>query len=377
MRRRHRSANFFRKLRTLAAAIHGLALTCTAAQAAGLGHAGHAASGDASMLPGDLLLFPDLTGIVRYDQEPQKKLSTGDVIPAINVFYTTDYQRFRFLGEWLVSSKTHNLERFQLGLHIGDESTLWLGRFHNPIGYWNMQFHHGAFLQSTISRPGIMAFETAGGVIPNHLTGFLWEGVHQLDEGGVYYTIGAGAGPQINRGLEAFNLVEPAGSHRPAASFRLGYQPVSFGVDEYGISGAYNQIHSDELAVNNVTQYVATAYANHQIDAVTLLSELVYVNNRLENPHGGAKNDDFLSAYGQVEWEVMPRWTLVGRVEGTFGANHDPYLAMFPKFVDDRFMGAVRYKVNNNMALKVEASRDHLRDDHFGVVMFQWSAVFP
>ena len=69
MRRRHRSANFFRKLRTLAAAIHGLALTCTAAQAAGLGHAGHAASGDASMLPGDLLLFPDLTGIVRYDQE--------------------------------------------------------------------------------------------------------------------------------------------------------------------------------------------------------------------------------------------------------------------------------------------------------------------
>ena len=210
-------------------------------------------AGQPSGLPGDFLLFPDLTGIVRYDQEPRKKFSNGDVIPAINVFYTADYQGFRFLGEWLVSTKTHNLERFQLGAHLGEDATIWLGRFHNPIGYWNMQFHHGAFLQTTISRPGIMAFETAGGVIPNHLTGFLWEGLHQQGEGGLYYTVGAGAGPQINKGLEAFNLVEPGGSHRPGASFRLGYQPVSYGIDEVGVSGAYNQIHSDELAVKNVT----------------------------------------------------------------------------------------------------------------------------
>ncbi|WKJ89265.1 hypothetical protein QZJ86_14690 [Methylomonas montana] len=347
------------------------------AMAFAAGHMGHMSIHDSSGLPGDFLLFPDVTGIVRYDQEPRKKLSNSEVIPAINVFYTADYQRFRFLGEWLVSTKTHNLERFQLGVHVGEDASLWLGRFHNPIGYWNMQFHHGAFLQTTISRPGIMAFETAGGVIPNHLTGFLWEGVRQFGEAGVYYTVGAGAGPQINKGLEAFNLIEPGGSHRPSASFRLGYQPVSYGIDEFGVSGAYNQIHSDELSVKNVNQFVASAYANKQIDSVRLLSEVVYVNNSLESPQGAKAYDDFLSAYGQVEWALHPRWTLVGRVEGTFGASNDPYLAMFPKFVEDRFLGGVRYQVNHNMALKLEASRDHLRDDHFGQVMFQWSAVFP
>ncbi|TCV85686.1 MULTISPECIES: hypothetical protein [Methylomonas] len=351
--------------------------TVVPAIAVAAGHMGHMSSNTASGLPGDFLLFPAVTGIERFDQEPRKKLSTGDVIPEINVFYTTDYQRFRFLGEWLVSTKTHNLERFQLGMHVGDEATLWLGRFHNPIGYWNMQFHHGAFLQTTITRPGIMAFETAGGVIPNHLTGFLWEGVHDLGEGGLYYTVGAGAGPQINKGLEAFNLIEPGGSRRPGVSFRLGYQPISYGVDEFGVSGAYNQIHSDELAVKNVNQFVASAYANKQIQSVRLLSEIVYVNNTLESPLGGKTYDDFLSAYGQVEWELNPTWTLVGRVEGSFGASHDPYLAMFPKFVEDRFLGGVRYKLNHTNALKLEASRDHLRDDHFGQVMFQWSAVFP
>jgi hypothetical protein len=347
------------------------------ATAVASGHTGHMSGDDASGLPGDFLLFPAVTGIVRFDQEPQKKLSNSDVIPELNMFYTMDYQRFRFLGEWLVSTKTHNLERFQLGLHAGDEATVWLGRFHNPIGYWNMQFHHGGFLQTTITRPGIMAFETAGGVIPNHLTGFLWEGLHELGEGGLYYTVGAGAGPQINKGLEAFNLVEPGGSHRPGVSFRLGYQPISYGIDEIGVSGAYNQIHSDELAVKNVNQFVASAYANRQIDSVRLLSEVVYLNNTLESPLGGKTHDDFLSAYGQVEWQLNPTWTLVGRVEGTFGARNDPYLAMFPKYVEDRFLGGVRFKLNHSNALKVEASRDHLRNDHFGQVMFQWSAVFP
>lgn len=367
------------KLKTLSGAIVyflcGFATIIPSMTAAG--HMDHMSSNGASGLPGDFLLFPALTSIVRFDQEPRKKLSDSDVIPEINVFYTTDYQRFRFLGEWLVSTKTHNLERFQLGMHVGDEATLWLGRFHNPIGYWNMQFHHGGFLQTTITRPGIMAFETAGGVIPNHLTGFLWEGVHDLSEGGLYYSVGAGAGPQINKGLEAFNLIEPGGSRRPGVTFRLGYQPISYGVDEFGISGAYNQIHSDELAVKNVNQFVASAYANKQVQSVRLLSEIVYVNNTLESPLGARTHDDFLSAYGQVEWELDQTWTLVGRVEGSFGASHDPYLAMFPKFVEDRFLGGVRYKLNHTNALKLEASRDHLRDDHFGQVMFQWSAVFP
>ncbi len=339
-------------------------------------HSGHTSAAQSTGLPGDLLLFPDVTVIGRFDQGPQHRLAESQIIPAINVFYTADYGRFRFLGEWLVSTKTHNLERFQLGLHL-EESSLWLGRFHNPIGYWNMQFHHGGFLQDTISRPGIMAFETAGGIIPNHLTGFLWEGIRQFDEAGLYYTVGVGAGPQYNRGLEAFNLVEPGGSHHPGVSFRLGYQPVSYGVDEFGISGAYNQIHSDAPAYEQVEQFVATAYANKQFNSLRLTSEVVYVNNQLDGRLGGKASGDFVNAYAQLEWAFHPDWTLIGRAEGTMGDHNDPYLALFPTYVQDRLLGGMRYNVTHNTAVKLELSQEHLRDDRFGQVMFQWSAVFP
>jgi len=340
------------------------------------GHTGHSSFKTSSRLPGDFLIFTDVTTISRFDQEPAHKLNDNEVIPAINFFYTFDYKRFRFLGEWLVSSKSRNLERLQLGLHLG-ESSLWLGRFHNPIGYWNMQFHHGAFLQTTISRPGIMTFETAGGALPNHLTGFLFEGVHEFSKAGLYYTLGAGAGPGLTNRLRPLNILEPGGSHRPAASFRLGYQPISYGADEIGISAAYTEIPIDLDNLNQTKQFVASVYANLQFDSIHVLSEAVYVHNRLNSYRGGRTENDFINAYGQLEWNFRPEWTLFGRVEGTFGGNNDPYLDLFPKYVEDRFLGGMRYTLNRNMALKVEVSQDHLRNDRFGQVMFQWSALFP
>jgi hypothetical protein len=341
------------------------------------GHMDHlSAENDGESLPGDLLLFPDFTSISRTDQEPRRKLGDNALIPELNVFYTADYQKFRFLGEWLLNTNTHNLERIQFGLHTG-ESSVWIGRFHNPIGYWNMQYHHGAFLQTSITRPGIMAFETSGGVIPNHLTGLMWEGIHQMGEAGIYYTLGAGAGPDLTTGLGAFNVLEPSGSHRPAASFRLGYQPVSYGIDELGASVAYTQIPIKRGDLNQSDQFVASLYANKQFDSVRFLSELMYVHNRFDLPLSGKRESEFINAYGQLEWDFQANWTLFSRVEGTFNGHYDPYLALFPKYVQDRFLGGMRYIPIHNMAFKLEVSQDHLRDDRFAQVMLQWSALFP
>ncbi|MGZ8189975.1 MAG: hypothetical protein ACXWTS_01950 [Methylococcaceae bacterium] len=340
------------------------------------GHEGHVFANRPKWLFGDLLFFPDVTTVSHFDHEPASSLHDNEIIPAINLFYTVDYKQFRFLGEWFLNTKTHNLERLQLGWHLG-ESSLWLGRFHNPIGYWNMQYHHAAFLQTTVSRPGIMAFETAGGVIPNHLTGFLFEGIHELDKAGLYYTLGVGAGPDLTTGLDAFNIIEPHGSHRPGVSFRLGYQPISYGTDEIGLSAAYTEIPSDRTDVNEVKQVVAGIYGNRQFDNYRILSEVVYVHNWLELSLAANETSDFLNAYGQLEWDFQQDWTLFGRLEGTLGAHNDPYLVMFPKFVENRFMGGIRYKLNHNMALKLEASQDHVRNDSYGQVMVQWSAIFP
>lgn len=353
-----------------------LMMACLQKEAAAAGHMGHM-SAKASALPGDILLFPDLTFVSRFDQGPAHRVNDNEFIPELNLFYTFDYKRFRFLGEWLVSTKSHNLERIQLGLNLG-EASLWLARFHNPIGYWNTQYHHGGFLQNTVSRPGIMTFETAGGPIPNHLTGLLLEGIHEFGKAGLYYSVGAGAGPDYSKRLQAFNIVEPGGTHLPGATLRLGYQPVSYGEDEVGFSTAYTEIPIDGANFKLVKQFVASVYANWHIHNVHALGEAVYVSNQLDRyPLGGKTSNDFFNAYGQLEWDVHPDWILIGRLEGTLGARHDPYLELFPKFVEDRILAGVRYKLSQNMALKLEVSRDHVRDDHYGQAMFQWSAIFP
>lgn len=342
------------------------------------GHSSHSPSSNNWNIPGNFLLFPDLSVFSRFDQYPTRAMAKTEIIPALNAFYTFDYQKLRFLGEWLLSTKSHNMERLQFGVHLGDEASLWLGRFHNPIGYWNMQYHHAAILQTTISRPGIMTFETFGGVIPNHLTGLLLEGVHEVGNAGIYYTLAAGAGPDLLASkLSPFNIFEPGGSHRPGASFRLGYQPSSYGTDEVGISAAYTEMPGDKVQYGPIRQFVASLYGNWQIDQINLLSEALYVNDWMDLIQGGNTSNDFVNAYLQVGWDVSTAWTLYGRLEGTLGSRNDPYLKLFPKYVEDRILGGVRYKINPGMALKLEASQDHLRDDRFGQVMFQWSAVFP
>lgn len=325
---------------------------------------------------GDLLIFPDTTVISRFGQESSNHQADSEIIPELNVFYTADYQGFRFLGEWLLSTKSHNMERLQLGVHIGD-SSLWLGRFHSPIGFWNMQYHHAAVLQTSISRPGVMMFETSGGVIPNHLTGLLLEGIHEAGLSGFYYSLGVGAGPELNTQLLPFNIFEPSGSHRPGVAFRVGYQPISYGIDEIGVSIAYTELPGDKIGIVEAQQFVATAYSNWQFNNVQLTGEIIYANNQLDINPSAHHADDFVNGYGQLAWTFHRDWTLYGRVEGTLGAKNNAYLNLFSNYVEDRVLGGIRYDLNRNMAFKIEATRDQLKGNEFGQFLFQWSAVFP
>jgi len=116
---------------------------------------------------GDLMLFPALLSShldKTVNGQVQNKLQ-----PEVDIFYSTDRDRLRFLAEYLVRDDEHEMERMQLGWLVHPTATLWLGRFHSPLGFWNSEHHHGAYMQTTISRPSILAFEDGGGVLPTHI----------------------------------------------------------------------------------------------------------------------------------------------------------------------------------------------------------------
>src|SRR3954462_3587166 len=81
------------------------------------------------------------------------------------------------------------IERSIIRFDQSDKLKLSFGRFHTPINYWNTAFHHGSWLQTTVSKPSLVST-----FIPIHFVGLLSEGV--LPAGGLNlnYTAGVGNG---------------------------------------------------------------------------------------------------------------------------------------------------------------------------------------
>ncbi len=90
-----------------------------------------------------------------------------------------------------------DMERLQLGYLVNDAVTLWAGRFHTPFGWWNTAFHHGANLQTSISRPRFIDFEDKGGFIPAHSVGVWASGKTPLAGAKISYDAFLANGPRI------------------------------------------------------------------------------------------------------------------------------------------------------------------------------------
>jgi hypothetical protein len=87
---------------------------------------------------------------------------------------------------------TVEVERSIIRYDYNDYFKISFGRFHTPIGYWNTAFHHGAWLQTSISRPEMIKF--GGTFIPVHFVGFLAEGSIPSGGAGLGYSFGVGNG---------------------------------------------------------------------------------------------------------------------------------------------------------------------------------------
>lgn len=84
------------------------------------------------------------------------------------------------------------VERLMIRYDLNDYFKLSFGRYHTPINYWNTAFHHGAWLQTTISRPEMTQF--GGSFIPVHFVGALVEGSVPANGWNLNYNVGVGNG---------------------------------------------------------------------------------------------------------------------------------------------------------------------------------------
>lgn len=336
------------------------------------------------MLPveaADLLLFPSITAT--HQSKTDAELADKKFVPAVDIFYSTEFNQAFFLAEYLASSNENELERLQLGWHILPGKTLWVGRFHNAISFWNTQTHHGDFLQSSLTRPSIANYEDEFGPLPAHISGFLLESARTAGDSEINYTAGIGIGPTYNSTLRPLDLLNPQHPGKVAASFRLGYQPEVGNPDQLGAALGYARIPvMNVVQINEVRQSILSTFLNIEKNKFHLIGELFVFQNRVS---GLANTNSYttVSAYLQPEYKLdeSGRTTVFGRFESTPNAEKDKYLTLFPEFSRSQVVLGFRFDLTPSQAVKVEAGRSHRLDindpTYVNFISAQWSMILP
>lgn len=331
-----------------------------------------------SALPEGLLIFQSFNTEHLSDLPAGSDADKEDATLSINVFYSFDRGDFRFLGEYFKDKEESELERLQLGWDLSESSTLWIGRYHNPIGYWNVQFHHGQYLQTSISRPGIIPFEDEGGVQPVHITGLLLEGSRDRQDGVFVYAVSLGAGTQLtDDGLEPLDLFNPdALSHGISFTTQLSWQPDASSESLTGLSFGYTVMPSDVTGISEVKQTHASVFTNQEFGDWRVIAALTYLHNRVDRKGAQNRSSSFTNVYTQLEYNWNDKWTAFSRIEESFSENRDFYLSLFPDFTISRRTAGVRYEFSSSQAITLETGKDTTQSDSFNTLSLQWSMLF-
>jgi len=336
----------------------------------------------------DMLVFLSIEGHeMRSTQNPE--LDGFSSHATADFLYSYNSERFRFLAEYILSSSEDELERIKAAWRIDDRTLLWLGRFHAISNYWTTEYHHGQYMQTSISRPGLEEWEDESGPMPSHVTGLSLEHDFFLsEESAMSLGLAAGLAPKFEGvHLEPFDVLNPESGHELSLSGRLVYRPDVLSMKQIGLAVAHNDIavvsdsNPNLTDLNTILQTTVGIFSNWQWQDWALSTNWVWFDIEMQYLDRDV-DDSFLMGYVQGEYDVSDNWTVFGRVE--LGDNEDgsPYLQLLPNVIAHRHMLGVRWDIADSHALTLELADTSTQGeasnhDSFKEIRIQWSAVFP
>ena len=241
------------------------------------------------------------------------------------------------------------VERVSLRYDFDDRLKVSVGRFHTPVNYWNTAFHHGLWLQTTISRPEMI--RGGGAFQPVHFVGLMAEGSVSASAIQLGYNVGIGNGrdTHIERGGDAG---DPHSSGawvakafvRPSALFGL----------EVGGSVYGDEIIADEARTG---ERILSGYVALTRESPEIISEYARVRHRDEG-RGVAYDSDAFYAQVAYRFERLPRWKPYYRFEKVVTPEEDPLIENLSVTLSTT---GVRYELSEFAALKAEYRHERRR----------------
>lgn len=332
----------------------------------------------------DWLFF--LTGQERVrsdaDIAPQKDF---DYVSA-DVLFSHSSGHLRTLAETFVATDEIEIERAQVGWEFGENTLVWLGRFHQPSSAWNTQHHHGQYLQTAITRPNVEHWEDEGGLIPQHIAGALVETRGALgSSGGLTLSAGGGAAPVItDKAMSPVGLFRSnVGGHRASWSGRVSYLPDLLGEDAIGIVAAHHDVNVRDpvvqalIAAGDVDLSVIGAFVTLDHHDWRLQATWYDIDVALKED-GPTHREHFGAGYVQAERALPGAFRVYGRFEATDDAAHSRYVTFQSReFELRRKLVGLRWDVAHNQALTLEGARGTNLAGDFNEIRLQWSGVVP
>lgn len=290
-------------------------------------------------------------------QDPRRE--RGFNAGSLDIYLTPQIgERVKSLIELVIESNREgtemDLERIQLGYTLSDAVTLWAGRFHSPFGQWNTDFHHGANLQTSISRPDIIEFEDRGGLIPAHSVGLWITGKSRLDAGRLNYDAYLANGPTIrNRELDPGVFTDADADKM--LGFRLGYEASQgFGGLTLGLHGFASDVgqYSLDNTLRNTTRLrVLGGYVVYDAQDWELRGEYYgFANRDVADGQTRRSNVGFVQLGRSVG-----AWTPYARYESAVLDPSDNYFRSLASGRPYRYVAAgVKYALDASSSFKLE-----------------------
>jgi hypothetical protein len=275
----------------------------------------------------------------------------GQLVGHLNAGLT---DRLTFFGEVSLTPQTAGyaleVERAILRYDFSDVFKLSAGRYHTPISFWNVAYHHGSWLQSSVARPEMIRFGSR--VLPVHFVGAMAEGNLPTPSLGLGYTlgIGNGRGANIARGGDAGDLND----HR-AVTAGLRTRPPALSGFELG-AGLYLDRVSDS-AGEPVNERIVSAHVARQWESPEILAEYARIRHARAGSGPAATGAAYYAQLGFRLPGNAQGFKPYARYERIDLAADDPLLGG-DELDYEAMLGGVRYDFAAFAALKAELRRE-------------------
>jgi hypothetical protein len=246
------------------------------------------------------------------------------------------------------------VERLIVRYDLNDYFKLSFGRFHTPINYWNTAFHHGQWLQTTISRPEMTQFGSS--FLPVHFVGSLVEG--QVPAGGLNLNynvgVGNGRGQVISRPGDFGDV-----NNNRAWLVNLFIKPSGL----YGlrVGGSVYRDLLNPLAGPVAREWIQSAHVVWDHEKPEFIAEFANVNHQ---PVNGSVSSNSQAFYAQTAYR-LPWFERALKPYYRFDFMHVPrsdaiFRSVVPVFHSSTV--GLRYDITSFAAFKLEY-RDYTRRD--------------